>query len=209
MVRLGVFNMKCSKCGKEYSTDFNYCPNCGAINMDNNACPSCGNTYNSDDKFCANCGNKRKVVEAKNNSLIFLIVIIFIIGCTALFFAISDNNTFHTNNNKTTTKQDSINKKTQNKVEEKTKSCSEFGITVISYQKHGYYVDVILKNNNDCYWDIKSYSKVRVYFTDSSYEDVYLGTNINLGSKESYTFNNCYLDSNNKYKDIRIVSFIV
>ena len=69
-------------------------------------------------------------------------------------------------------------------------------------------MSVKLKNNNGCTWNIKSYSEVRVYFTDGSYEDVYLSTNINLKADETYTFNDCYLGSDNKNKTIRSVTFI-
>ena len=60
-------------------------------------------------------------------------------------------------------------------------------IDVLSYYGSGYKMSVTLKNNNGCTWNIKSYSEVRVYFTDDSYEDVYLGTNINLKADETYT----------------------
>ena len=69
-------------------------------------------------------------------------------------------------------------------------------------------MSVKLKNNNGCTWYIKSYSEVRVYFTDGSQDDVYLSTNINLKADETYTFNDCYLGSDNKYKTIRSVTFL-
>lgn len=90
----------------------------------------------------------------------------------------------------------------------KSNTCELRNIEVINYSKYGYKMSVYLKNNNGCTWNIKSYSKVRVYFTDGSYENVYLGTNINLKADETYTFDDCYLGSDNKNKTIRSVSFI-
>ncbi len=90
----------------------------------------------------------------------------------------------------------------------KSNTCEIRNIDVLSYYGSSYEMSVTLKNNNGCTWNIKSYSKVRVYFTDGSYEDVYLGTNINLKVDEQYTFSDCYLGSNNKYKTIKSVSFI-
>ena len=91
---------------------------------------------------------------------------------------------------------------------EKANTCEKSNVKVISYDKSGYELDVTLRNENGCTWEIKSYSEVRVYFTDSSYEDVHLGTNINLKSNQEYTFYDCYLGSNNKYKGIRRIVFI-
>ena len=91
---------------------------------------------------------------------------------------------------------------------EKSKTCDKSHIKVKYYSKSGYKLDVTLENNNGCNWNIKSYSEVRVYFTDSSYEDVYLSTNINLKSGKEYTFYGCYLGSDNKYKTISRVTFI-
>lgn len=90
----------------------------------------------------------------------------------------------------------------------KSNTCELRNVEVINYSKYGYKMSVYLKNNNGCTWNIKSYSKVRVYFTDGSYENVYLGTNINLKTDETYTFDDCYLGSDNKNKTIRSVSFI-
>ena len=90
----------------------------------------------------------------------------------------------------------------------KSNTCELRNVDVLSYSKHGYELNVKLKNNNGCTWNIKSYSEVRVYFTDGSYEDVYLGTNINLEADEIYSFYDCYLGSDNKYKTIKMVSFI-
>lgn len=90
----------------------------------------------------------------------------------------------------------------------KSNTCELRNIVVLSYYQYDYEMSVKLKNNNGCTWNIKSYSKVRVYFTDDSYEDVYLGTNINLKADEQYTFSDCYLGSSNKYKTIKSVSFI-
>src|SRR5699024_5171934 len=90
----------------------------------------------------------------------------------------------------------------------KSNTCELRNIDVLSYYQYGYKMSVKLKNNNGCTWNIKSYSEVRVYFTDGSYEDVYLGTNINLKADETYTFNDCYLGSDNKNKTIRSVTFI-
>ncbi len=90
----------------------------------------------------------------------------------------------------------------------KANTCEKNNIDVLRYDKYGYKMSVTLKNNNGCSWNIKSYSEVRVYFTDGSYEDVYLSTNINLKADESYTFSGCYLGSDNEYKTIRSVSFI-
>ena len=90
----------------------------------------------------------------------------------------------------------------------KSNTCELRNIEVINYSKYGYKMSVYLKNNNGCTWNIKSYSTVRVYFTDGSYENVYLGTNINLKADETYTFDDCYLGSDNKNKTIRSVSFI-
>lgn len=90
----------------------------------------------------------------------------------------------------------------------KSNTCELRNIEVINYSKYGYKMFVYLKNNNGCTWNIKSYSTVRVYFTDGSYENVYLGTNINLKADETYTFDDCYLGSDNKNKTIRSVSFI-
>ena len=90
----------------------------------------------------------------------------------------------------------------------KSNTCELRNVDVLSYSKHGYKLNVKLKNNNGCTWNIKSYSEVRVYFTDGSYEDVYLGTNINLEADEIYSFYDCYLGSDNKYKTIRSVTFI-
>ena len=91
---------------------------------------------------------------------------------------------------------------------EKKNTCNKVNISIIDYWKNGYKLDVTLKNNNGCTWSIKSYSEVRVYFTDNSYEDVYLSTNINLKSDEKYTFLGCYLGSDNKYKTVKSVTFI-
>ena len=46
-------------------------------------------------------------------------------------------------------------------------------------------MSVTLQNNNGCTWNIKSYSEVRVNSTDYSYEEVYLGTNIDLKADEN------------------------
>ena len=94
------------------------------------------------------------------------------------------------------------------KEEIKSNTCELRNIVVLSYYQYDYEMSVNLKNNNGCTWNIKSYSEVRVYFTDGSYEDVYLGTNINLKADEQYTFSDCYLGSSNKYKTIKSVSFI-
>lgn len=90
----------------------------------------------------------------------------------------------------------------------KSNTCELRNVYVLSYDKDGYEMTVTLKNNNGCTWSIKSYSEVKVNFTDGSYEYVYLGTNINLGEYEAYTFSNCYLGSDNKYKTIKNVTFI-
>ena len=90
----------------------------------------------------------------------------------------------------------------------KANTCEKSNVKVISYNKFGYEMDVTLRNENGCTWNIKSYSEVRVYFTDGSYEDVHLGTNINLKSNQEYTFSDCYLGSNNKNKTIRTITFI-
>lgn len=83
-----------------------------------------------------------------------------------------------------------------------------YNVIVINYSKYGYKMSVTLQNNNGCTWNIKSYSEVRVNFTDGSYEEVYLGTNIDLKTDEKYTFNDCYLGSDNKNKTIKSVAFI-
>ena len=85
---------------------------------------------------------------------------------------------------------------------------SLFNVKVLNYSKYGTKMSVTLKNNNGCTWNIKSYSEVRVNFTDGSYEEVYLGTNIDLKADEKYTFNDCYLGSDNKNKTIKSVAFI-
>ena len=90
----------------------------------------------------------------------------------------------------------------------KSKACEKNNIKVIHYDKYGYHIDITLKNNNGCTWNIKSYSKVRVYFTDHSYEDVYLKTNINLYSDDTYNFKECYLGSENEYKKVSSVTFV-
>lgn len=92
--------------------------------------------------------------------------------------------------------------------EKKKNTCNKVNVSVVNYWKYGYKLDVILKNNNGCTWNIKSYSEVRVYFTDNSYEDVYLSTNINLKPDEKYTFSGCYLGSDNEDKTIKSVTFI-
>ncbi len=90
----------------------------------------------------------------------------------------------------------------------KSKVCKLNNILVAGYNKSGYKLTVKIKNNNGCSWNIKSYSEIRVNFTDGSYEDAYLGVNINLKGGESYTFYDCYLGSNNKSKTVKSVSFI-
>lgn len=90
----------------------------------------------------------------------------------------------------------------------KSNTCELRNIDVLSYYQYGYKMSVTLQNNNGCTWNIKSYSEVRVNFTDGSYEEVYLGTNIDLKADEKYTFNDCYLGSDNKNKTIRSVTFI-
>lgn len=87
-------------------------------------------------------------------------------------------------------------------------TCELRNIRVINYSKYKDDLTVRLKNNNGCDWDIKSYSEVRVYFTDGSYEDVYLGVNVNLEAGETYTFNDCYLGYRNENKTISRVTFI-
>ena len=87
----------------------------------------------------------------------------------------------------------------------KSKACEKTNVKVDTYSTSGYYIDVTLKNNNGCSWNIKSYSKVRVYFSDNSYEDVYLSTNVNLGAGETYKFSKCYLGSKNEYKSVSSV----
>lgn len=94
------------------------------------------------------------------------------------------------------------------KEEEKKNTCKVFNVKVLNYSKYGTKMSVTLKNNNGCTWNIKSYSEVRVNFTDGSYEEVYLGTNIDLKADEKYTFNDCYLGSDNKNKTIKSVAFI-
>lgn len=91
---------------------------------------------------------------------------------------------------------------------EKNNTCDKSQIDVVSYGKYRNHINVTLKNNNGCTWNIKSYSEIRVYFTDGSYEDAYLGVNINLESDERYTFEDCYLGSNNEDKTVRSVTFI-
>ena len=90
----------------------------------------------------------------------------------------------------------------------KSKACEKTNIIVTSYSNYSYYITITLKNNNGCTWNIKSYSEVRVYFTDGSYEDVYLSTNVNLEAGETYTFSKCYLGSKNEYKKVSRVVFI-
>lgn len=103
-----------------------------------------------------------------------------------------------------------LNKQLEKKAKEliKSNTCELGNIDVLYYSRYSYKISVTLKNDNGCTWNIKSYSKVRVHFDDSSYEDVYLGTNINLKADEQYTFSNCYLDSDNKYKKILYISFL-
>lgn len=86
--------------------------------------------------------------------------------------------------------------------------CDETGIKITNYTKHDNKISVTIKNNNACTWTIKSYSEVRVFFTDNSYEDVYLSTNIDLMANDTYTFNGCYLGYNNSNKVIKNVIFI-
>lgn len=94
------------------------------------------------------------------------------------------------------------------RISEKSKTCEKSNIKIVKYSASSPHITVTLKNTNGCTWNIKSYSKIRVYFTDQSYEDVYLSTNINLGKDESYTFSDCYLGSSNKLKTVSGVTFI-
>lgn len=94
------------------------------------------------------------------------------------------------------------------RISEQSKTCEKSNIKIVKYSASSPYITVTLKNTNGCTWNIKSYSKIRVFFTDQSYEDVYLSNNINLEKNESYTFSDCYLGSNNKLKTVSGVTFI-
>ena len=60
-----------------------------------------------------------------------------------------------------------------------------YNVNVVNYSKYVYKMSVTLQNNNGCTWNIKSYSEVRVNSTDYSYEEVYLGINIDLKADEN------------------------
>lgn len=102
----------------------------------------------------------------------------------------------------------------ENKLNEIAKSAKKFNtceienIAVLDYYKYDDKMSVMLKNRNGCTWNIEKISQVRVYFTDGSYKNVFLGTDINLKADETYTFHDCYLGYNNKRKTINRVIFI-
>ena len=49
-------NMKCLKCGKKYSDDFDFCPFCGAYPK--KFCPKCFSEVNDGGEICSDCGTE-------------------------------------------------------------------------------------------------------------------------------------------------------
>lgn len=90
----------------------------------------------------------------------------------------------------------------------KSNICLSNKVRVMQHSKSKSKITVTLKNTNGCSWNIKSTSKIRVNFTDDSYETVYLSNNITLKSRESYTFKDCYPGSSNESKTVKNVNFI-
>ncbi|MGX8852944.1 zinc ribbon domain-containing protein [Amedibacillus sp. YH-ame10] len=54
-------NVVCEKCGKSYSNEINFCPDCGtpkSNKRNKNICSSCGIEVDEKIKFCPSCGQK-------------------------------------------------------------------------------------------------------------------------------------------------------
>ena len=81
-------------------------------------------------------------------------------------------------------------------------------IWLYNYRHTGSSITITIENNYKCLWVIKSYSQVRVSFTDGSYKSVSLGTNVNISPNESYTFKDCFLGSQHETKTVKSIRFM-